>query len=242
MRITLSTALLFVLLGLSAQRYTYLGGEIGLISARLQLEDNPLGLKQDLLVDGGFYGLYLRQEFTRVISLQVGYSWNNYEHSYIFPGGHFAMTGGLYSHQIPISVDFDVNVYKDRISVYTSFGYLFSVKQAIGWGSNSPCNLDGDSLVLEWNYIAESEHSSRYNVGIGSRFRVVDEFLAELELGYVFGFNDLREYVFTYWDHSGNMQTQSATGQGNYWVLRFGFSYPIQKAIRLVKKGVSQMY
>ena len=54
MKITLSTALLFVLLGLSAQRYTYLGGEIGLISARLQLAEKPLGLKQDLLVDGGF--------------------------------------------------------------------------------------------------------------------------------------------------------------------------------------------
>ncbi len=132
-------------------------------------------------------------------------------------------------------MDIGVDIVKDRLSLYASFGYHICVQQYTGSGSNKSFNHQGDSIIIEWNYIAESEHKSLFTVGLGSRIKIVDELLMELELGYAFGNEDQREYNFTFWNESGGIQNQTTRFTGNYWRVKFGLSYPIQRILESIR-------
>jgi hypothetical protein len=238
-----SLTILFVLTFSIAtgQRYTYLGGGIGIISSKFQLNEN-LSIRSPTIITGGSYDVYLRQDLTDFLAFELGYSWRNYASEYMLPGNSFAYPSvGLWSHLIPINIDIRVDVLKDRISLYASFGYLISVKQYAGSGSIKSFNHKGDSILVQWDYIAESDHSSHFTIGLGTRVRVFDELRFEVELGYAFGFKDQRKYEFTYWDQYGAPQVQNTTYKGEYWYLKIGLSYPIQRMIVIAKSGISKL-
>ena len=242
MRIHFIVTLAFACTILSAQRNTYLGGGIGLISARFQVEKSLWLIQSESFIDGGSYDAYLRQEITRFLSVEVGYSWRNYDFEYKLSEDQSIYNHeGFWAHQIPINIDLEVDVLKDRISAYATFGYLVCVKQATGQNNYTQISQNGDSLMIEWNYIAESDHASQFSIGFGSRFRLFDEFLLDLEIGNVFSLKDLRDYKFTFKDQLGNTQSQTNTFRGDYWYLKIRFSYPIQRAVELIGKGISQI-
>lgn len=224
----------------AGQKYTYFGGGIGLISSRFQLNEN-LSIRSPTIINGGSYDVYLRQDMTDFLAIELGYSWRNYDSEFLLPGDSYAYPSvGLWSHLIPINIDIGVDVLKDRISLFASFGYLICVKQYTGSGSNMPYNHNGDSIIIQWDYIAESDHSSLFTIGIGTRVRILDELRFEVELGYAFGFKDQREYELTYWDQYGIPHVQNTTYKGEYWRLKFGLSYPIQRMIAIAQSGISK--
>ena len=241
MRIPFIITLAFACISISAQRYTYLGGGIGLISARFQVNESLWLLHSESFIDGGSYDAYLRQEITKFLSFELGYSWRNYDFEYeLFEDQSIYSSEGFWAHQIPINIDVEVDVLKDRISAYATFGYLICIKQATGQ-NDTYISQGGDSLMIEWNYIAESDQASQFTVGFGSRFRLFDEFLLDLEIGNAFSLKDLREYKFTFKDQLGNTQFKTNTFRGDYWYFKIRFSYPIQRAVELIGKGISQI-
>lgn len=220
---------------ISAQRYTYLGAGIGLISSKYQLDENP-SIRSPTTINGGYYDIYLRQVLTKFLSAEIGYSWRNYDSEYLLPGDSYALPHvGLWAHLIPINLDVGVDVYRNRLSLYASFGYHICIQQYTGSGTSYSFNSNGDSIIVDWDYIADSEHKSVFTIGVGTRFRAIDELIVEFEFGYAFGFEDQREYWFTYWNDTGEIQHLSTTFSGNYWRIKFGTSYPIQRVIELLK-------
>jgi Outer membrane protein beta-barrel domain len=240
MRATLIIALIAgACINISAQRYTYLGGGIGLISARFQVDESLWLTPSPSLIDGGSYDAYLRQELTSFLSIEVGYSWRNYDFEYVFPNGAAIFSSeGFWAHQIPINIDMDVEFVKDRISGYGTFGYLICLKQATGQ-EDIYTTQDSESIIVEWAYTADSDYASQFTVGFGSRFRLFDDFLLDLEIGNAFSLKSLREYKITYMDQLGNAQTKSENFHGNYWYMKIRFSYPLQRVVELVREGIN---
>lgn len=200
--------------------------------------DNSTQISTRLYNDGAIYGFYLRREVSKMLSFELGYSFRKY---FGYLGDHHVTAGGFDSHQIPLKANLDIDVYKDRISLFASFGYLFCIEVSGGDGSFTQWNHQGESITIEWKSIPESKYHSLFSGSIGSRFRVFDELLLEMELGYTFGFEDLTEYNITYRDSSETVQTLSVKGKGEYWYLKVGISYPIQRACELIRKGVSSL-
>lgn len=235
MRIFFITVLVTVSASISAQRYTYIGAGIGLISSKYQLNENH-SIRAPTIVNGGSYDFFIRQELTNFLSAEVGYSWRGYDSEYLLPGDLYAYPNeDMWAHVIPINLDIGVDVVENRISLYGSFGYHICVQQYTGSGSLKSFTFQGDSIIIEWDYLAKSEHNSLFTVGIGSRFRIIDQLHIELELGYAFGFNEQRAYHFTYWDDAGEAQNVSTTYNGNYWRCKFGIAYPIQRVLELIQ-------
>lgn len=235
MRTLLIAILMLITSIVTAQRYTYLGGGVGIISSKYQLNES-LSIRSPTTINGGSYDIYLRQDLTKFLAAEIGYSWRNYDSEYLLPGDSYAFPSvGIWAHLIPVNMDIGVDIVKDRLSLYASFGYLICVQQYTGSGSNKSFNNQGDSLIIEWDYVAESEHKSLFTVGLGSRINIVEDLLMELELGYAFAYEDQREYIFTYWDESGGIKNQTAIFNGNYWRVKFGLSYPIQRILESIR-------
>jgi hypothetical protein len=156
-------------------------------------------------------------------------------------GQQISVYVGLSSHQIPINIEIEADVFKDRISSYASFGAKLAQLSRTGNGSFSNYYSDGLMAYIEWEPIPQAKLSVLYSAGFGSRFRVVDELIFNLETGYVFGFEDLRTYHITYEDQSGNSLTENINIKVAYWQLKFGFSYPIQRATELIRGAVGNI-
>ena len=235
MRLVLFIFFITISASAAAQRDTHVGVGAGLISSRYQLDEN-LSIRSPTTINGGSYDFVIRQEITKFLSAEIGYSWRGYDSEYLLPGDSYAYPNiSMWAHIIPIKLDIGVDVVRDRISLYGSFGYHICVQQYTGSGSQKSFNSEGDSIILEWEYIAESEHNSLFTVGIGSRFRIVDQLHVDLELEYAFGFKEQRAYHFTYWDDAGEPQNISTTYNGNYWRCKLGISYPVQRVLEMLR-------
>ncbi|MCK4923031.1 MAG: hypothetical protein KAS71_18415 [Bacteroidales bacterium] len=220
---------------LSAQNYTYLRAELGLTTTKLHIIENYSLIDNTLFEGGGaMYGFYLRREISEMLSFEIGYSYRMYSDQIGLISNYYASTGGIESHQIPFKLNLNIDVFKDRISMFASFGYLFCIEESNGGGSSSTLNSDGKSILLEWKFIPESKFNSLLSTSTGCRFRVYDQLLLEMELGYIFGFKNLIEYNVTYWDDSGVLQALNSKGKGEYYYFKLGLSYPIQRVQELL--------
>ncbi len=92
MRPLLITILILITSIVYAQRYTYLGGGVGIISSKYQLNES-LSIRSPTTINGGSYDIYLRQDLTRFLAVEIGYSWRNYDSEYILPGDSYAFPG-----------------------------------------------------------------------------------------------------------------------------------------------------
>ncbi len=214
---------------ISAQNYTYFRAEVGLTTTRFHNIENSDLINNNTIFGGGgaMYGFYFSREISKMISFEMGYSYRMYSHQFGINKNYYATTGGMESHQIPIKVDLSKDVFKDRISMFASFGYLFCINEEFSEGSGSGLNDEGDSIRVYWNLIPESKYNSLLSTSTGCRFRVYNQLFFELELGYIFGFKNLIEYDVTYWDDSGGIQVLNSKGKGEYFYFKLGLSYPI---------------
>lgn len=217
---------------LSAQNYTYLGAELGFSTYRSQNANYPTNINFGLYNgSGSIIGFHLRRELSKMLSIETGYSSNTY-------GDYYLPNVAFESHQIPLKGNLNINVYRDRISTFASFGYLFCIEESLSSGSFGIWNSEGDGIVVDWSYISESKYNSLFVASSGCRFRLLDELLIEMELGYAFGLKAIREYKLTFWDTSGISGSSHLTGKGNYYYFKIGLSYPIQRASKLLEKVI----
>lgn len=238
MKLTFIIALLTASSSIFAQRFTYIGGGFGLISARFQNNESLWLTLSNSFIDGGSYDAFIRQEIVNFLSIEIGYSWRNYDFEYQIDDNLTATSSmGFWAHQIPVNIDVEVDVYKDFISAYATVGYLFCVIQGEG-NSKQYETQNGGSLTVGWNNISSPGPSSQFTIGVGARFRLVDEFYVDTEIGNAFAVKDLREFKITYEDQSGNIKVYANPFQGNYWYFKIRISYPIQRIFQGVKKGI----
>jgi hypothetical protein len=170
------------------------------------------------------------------LSIEFGINARIYNPEFELPSGQVYGEGlGFFVHQLPINTEFETNVYKDRISAYGSIDYTLAYSQIVGHSSGSAHSPDGLSTEYSWDYIAPFRLNSLFSMGFGSRFRLVDQLQFDLELNYVFGFQDIRAYHFDYFDLEGNSHPLEIKVKDAYWQFKFGFSYPIQSIGALLR-------
>ncbi len=235
---TLLIACFFASFPIHAQRFTYLGVGMSLYTADMKPGLNFLFTKAPYSLNGGAYDVTLRQEINEFLSLETGISAHNFEYNYLFNKEIYMHIGAFPVHKIPLKAELEVDVFRDRIAAYASFGYQFCIPFDTGnHGMTSYSSVSGieGSVGVEWNYIPDRWFYSLYQVGAGLRFRLVDALLFELELGYGFSLNDLIKATFTYLDQTGEEIIYMHKEGLNYWYMQFGFSYPIQKVMQGIK-------
>lgn len=225
-------------LPLSAQNHTYVGVGIGLFSAHITSGDIPNIATVPYRLDGGAFNITIRQEINHFLSIETGISSHTLEHDYILDDVIYATIGRFHVHKIPLKIEMEVNLFKDRIAAYTSFGTHFCFPRDYHRGGSYTAYIDSDegSLDVDWEYITEDRYYSLYQVGAGSRFRLVDALLFEIELGYAISLKDMVESHFTYLDQSTIIQDITIKEGLNYWYLQGGISYPVQRIAQYIKK------
>jgi hypothetical protein len=242
MKIVLVFTLLTFCIQVPGQKYTWFGGGIGLISASGRGSTaNPV--HSTWLLDGGSYGGFIRQDITKFLSFEIGFSYRNFGCDFRLSSGQTVYSNvGFPAYQVPVNIDLEVDVMDERISFHSSFGYLFKLYQYTGpYGTIMQYSIDGDSLIYNYKYLPASEYSSHFIAGAGARFRLIDQLRFELELVYIFRFNDIREYDITTWDEAGNPEYGNEIIHGNYWHLQAGFSFPVQRLIKMIREGSSEV-
>ena len=62
------------------------------------------------------------------------------------------------STKIPLKADFEVDVFRSRITAYASFGYWFCMRMGNGSGRNTSYapRLNRGQLEVQWEYISGS--------------------------------------------------------------------------------------
>jgi len=222
----------------SAQRYTYFGGGISLFSSSMSTGPVSPLTNASFGIDGGAYDVTLRQEINGFLSLETGISAHNLEYEYLFNNEIYVHLGAFPVHKIPLKAELEVDVFRDRIAAYASFGYQFCIpfdNGSYSYTSYSAVGENMESVGVEWTYIQDRWFYSLYQVGAGLRFRLVDALLFELELGYGFSLKNMIKATFTYLDQTGEEIIYIHKDGLNYWYMQFGFSYPIQRVMQGIK-------
>jgi hypothetical protein len=211
------------------RRFNYFGGGMTLATTTMMDNSNIFALSKPFFLYGGGYDVTIRQEINDFLSLESGLNVFNFHMTYPFMG-EYTEHWGLMSHNIPLKAELEVDLLRDRIALYGSFGIQFNYadQTSYGWGT-----LYMNHVELEYhkNYLPETRVYSRYIAGSGARFRLVDQLIFELELGFGFRVKDLLEYEFTYRDDSGTSTDFIIREPTDYWYISYGISYPIQRVM-----------
>ncbi|MEN8231045.1 MAG: hypothetical protein ABFS38_23015, partial [Bacteroidota bacterium] len=220
-----------------AQRYTYVGVGMSLYAANISLGADPFLTKASYVIDGGAYDVTVRQEINHFLSIETGISAHNFEHDYIFNDEVHVHSGAFPVHKIPLKAELEVDLFRDRIAAYGSFGYQFCIRMNYnsGRGAYYSYAAIGGSVDVEWDYISDGPFYSLYQVGAGTRFRLVDALLFEMEIGYGFSLKDMVTTTITYKDRTGEENVLIHKEGLNYWYLQGGFSYPVQRVVQIMR-------
>lgn len=219
-----------------AQRYTYVGGGMSLYTANISLGSDPFLTKAPDVLNGGAYDVTVRQEINHFLSIESGISAHNIEHFYLFKDEIHMTSGGFKVHKIPLKAELEVDLFRDRIAGYATFGYQFCIRMDYDNRSTvySSVAANGASMDVEWDYISDGLFYSLYQVGAGLRFRLVESLLYEMEFGYGFSLKDMVRTTFTYKDQTGEENILIYQEGLNYWYLQGGFSYPVQRVVEIM--------
>jgi hypothetical protein len=217
---------------LYAQKNTYFQVHWGSSSTGFKIQDYSPQIYNSCYVGGHLYDFHLRQELVSIMSIEFGYSNRSYYQAFGLKKNYLYSTEQFITNQFPISINLDINVYKD-VSLYSSYGYMFCIERSISDG-NIISLPNEEYLAIDWKYIPGSKYNSKFLVNLGARIRIIDELLFEIECGRAFRTKDFRIYSFTFKDNSGLFKTLSTNDLGNYWYFQFGLSYPIQRTGKIL--------
>ena len=241
MRITLLILCLLTNGILFAQKYTYFQVQFGYSSTGLNMPENTPRIYNPWYSGGGTYEFHLRQEISSIVSLESGYSHRSYSQSFGLSKDHFQSIGQFNTHQIPLKGNLDVFLYKDFISLYASFGYMFNIEVSPSVSNIRTSFHQEDFVKTEWILLPESKYRSSFLMNTGVRLRLFEELLFEIELGRAFGFRDVRIYNLSYLDNSNSLKTLTINDRCNYWYFKFGLSYPLQRVGEMVGYAISKL-
>jgi len=190
---------------------------------------------------GRIYEFSLRKEISSILSIESGYLNRTYSQAFGLSNDKFYSFAGFETHQIPFKVNLDIYLFKDVISLYASYGYMFNIEYSSPYTENSSNSFQEESFEIEFILIPESKYRSTFLMSTGARLRVFEELLFEIEGGRAFGPKDLRIYNFTYLNNSNSLETLTIKDKCNYWYFKFGFSYPIRRIGEMAGKGISKL-
>jgi hypothetical protein len=103
---------------LPGQKNTWISAEAGLSTTRLQYANNTSKWGPSY-TPGCMYGFYLRRELSPMFSLESGYGMLEYGDSYGLSKEFIVYDGGNKTHQVPLRVYADKEVFLDRIREVT---------------------------------------------------------------------------------------------------------------------------
>ncbi len=241
MRITLLILCLLANSILFAQKYTYFQVQFGYSSTGLNMPENTPQIYNQWYAGGGTYEFHLRQEISSIISMELGYAYRSYFQSFGLRKDQFQSMGQFNTHQIPLKGNLDVYLYKDVISVYASFGYMFNIEVSPSVSNVITSFHQEDFVKTEWVLLPKSKYRSTFLINTGARIRLIEELQFEVELGRAFGFKDVRIYNLTYLDNSNSLKTFTVNDRCNYWYFKFGLSYPIQRVGEMAGYAISKL-
>ncbi len=235
MRIILIFIIVFAGNCLQAQNYNWFQAGFGYTTSKSCKVGGADGIYNTPDPDGAFYNFLLRKDISQMTSIETGFMERGYMITLGVAGNNYVSFGASEAYQIPLKIFFDLNLYKDKIFMYTSFGYLFCIEDNSGSGEVISTGFNTDSIAVAFRYLPGSKFHSLYTVSTGFRLRIVDELFLQLELGYAFGFEDIMEFEITYYDDSGVLKEISMTDRGRYWFLGIGLSYPLERVLELMQ-------
>lgn len=241
MRISLLIITLLINGILFAQKDTYFQAHFGYSSTGLKIPFNTPKIYTQWYSGGCIYEFSLRKEISPILSIGTGYSNRSYSQSFGLSNNKFYSFAGFETHQIPLKVNLDIDLFKDVISLYASYGYMFNIEYSSPYNDNISSTYTEESFEIEFILIPESKYRSTFLMSTGARLRVFEELRFEIEGGRAFGLKDLRIYNFTYLDNSNSLETLTIKDKCNYWYFKFGFSYPMRRVGEIARKGISKL-
>ena len=238
--IIMATALHFLFIPiLSAQRYTYLNPGIQLHSAIPLGQSSLFPPVSYYPVDGGGYTLTIRQEVNNFLSIRTGVVALGTFKEFIYGESVFDLLG-YHAHRLPVKAELEVDLLRDRIIGYASFG--LEIALPFRWDLNHGYRTTytaTDTLTSNAFYLLDHRVHTYYTVGFGLRFRLIDQLHLEIESGYGSTFRDIIEVQF--WEEKPSFYNTppydfAIRDKMNYFYLSFSIAYPFQRMADGVRK------
>lgn len=237
--IALVMILMLSALPLLSQHYTYIGGGMNLNSATSVQQFGPFEVSNVIELDGGSFDVSIRQEINDLISIETGLSHHNYSQLFLINDQYMSL-GGFESFRLPVKLELEVPLYKDRIIGYTSFGT--HICHAPLWDIGGITTNYKNEGILEMTNEYASGHLIflMYSAGSGCRFRIVDQLLFEMEFGYTFRTKHLLNHYVTFTDLDENVSDFLYQDKHNFFYLQGAITYPVQRIADGVRWVVEQ--
>jgi hypothetical protein len=163
------------------RRFAYFGKGMILAAATALDDPNIFHFCGYSFFNGGGYDVMIRQEVNDFLSIESGLNIFGFSMGYNYLDEKTEQSG-LWSHNIPLKAELEVDLLKDRIALYASFGLQFNYADHTSFGWRT-LYMDNGELDQHKYYLPKSRIYSRYLVGSGARFCIVDQLIFELELG-----------------------------------------------------------
>lgn len=225
---------------LNAQRYTYIGGGMNLNSAIHVSQFGPFDVSNIMELDGGSYDVSLRQEINDLVSLETGLSHHNFSNWFLINNQHIYL-GSFESFRLPLKLELEVSLYKDRIIGYAGFGTHICHASPWDTGGRSINHKNEGTLEFTREYTMDHLIYLMYSAGSGIRFRIVDQLLFELELGYTFRVKHLVNHYVTFTDLTGTSTDFLYQDKHNFFYLQGAITYPVQRIADGVRWVANQL-
>lgn len=218
---------------LFGQNRTYLGIETAITNDIFEFSDKGNKLKQTI-VPGALWGINIRQELNNYFSIGTGIIRNYYSEGFGYNMKNFSnmgFTSNSYSSwQIPIRINYKVNLIKDRIFLTSTIGMHYCINSDYGgYGSDSSfTSFNGESI----------SHGTTTDYGLTKTFPLLETAIGlELKLfrkvtltistRYCTGFKKVMLSDVSYYINSDPKMTASISGKGEYLGFGLQFIYPI---------------
>lgn len=183
-------------------------------------------------------GFSLRKELGKTFSLEAGIFGLDFYDS--FQRGDIRVhTNSHTPFVFPLKLNISKRLISERLFLYSSLGAQYFV--TYGGGGSGVRYLPGENESLKQEHWSGFGHHVQLISSLGLRYKVVDELLLSLSVGYAHGFKNVRHYYLTYMIDDVVIEEMQAESQGNYWDITMGLSYPLGRGFMLLGSAYNRL-
>jgi len=238
--IKLLTLLLLSMHGYS-QSLIHVGVDAGIKFDIFGKHDESNYLKTGMPMNG-LYGFNLGYEFRNNLILETGVYKNQFSYAFYFKGDNGTKPfknssfSNFTSFQVPISLKTKFNLYRNKVSLLSSAGfvwltneyrgYQFLSGQGNGWAKDGE-NIDSASYSL--HTVKLSGNNILIQAGSGIEVYVLKTFYLDLSGIFYYGVKKISLLEMTYTVNNSKTYSAGTTFKGNSINILLGLKYPLNK-------------
>lgn len=224
----------FLSLNSHAQNKSVYGIEFGGIRSKSHFASKIRQVHSASILDGFSAGFSLRKTIYNDFSFNSGYSFRIYSPAFQYEE-YYIQSGSAYiSHNIPLSLDFNKQLYRNKLVGYIKFGNVFSYDPSKKIRNNSsPANetleVNNSKISFTWENTTNGGIDFFPIVGFGCRYFINENLLIDAGINYNFTITELRKYNCSITKDSGEKHTFSFYDRGDYIHFSFGLHFALIK-------------